>query len=92
MNKEPCIICGREALCVSVTVDVWDIRCKKCGKYIFTNGLNEGSYKKLSEKQKETISNYVREFNEVTNKWAQLGDIDILWKMIEDFNRARRKE
>jgi hypothetical protein len=92
MSKELCIICRNEAELINVTVDVWDIRCKNCGKYIFLDGLNEASYKNLSEEKRKIISNYIKEFNAITEKWAQFGDIDILWKMIEDFNRAVQKK
>ena len=91
MSIEFCFLCEGEAMVERITVDKYDVRCEKCGKYIFLDGLHEGQYNELSEREREIISNYVREFNEATKKWAQLGDIEILWKVIEDFNRRREK-
>lgn len=91
-GREPCIICGREALCIFITADKYDYRCDNCGKYIFLNGLHEAGYEELNEEEREKISNYVRGYNEATGEWPELGDIDILWMQIEDFNRNRRQE
>lgn len=89
---EPCIICGGEASCIAMLPDKYDYRCDNCGMYIFLNGLNEGGYKDLNEEEREKISKYVREYNETTGDLAELGDIVILWRQIEDFNRNKKNE
>ena len=95
MNEEPCIICGRDALCTAVSgqAETCDYRCDNCGKYIFRNDLNKDDYEDLDGEQRERIANYVREFNKTSGgKWAEFGDIEELWKKIEDFNRTRQQE
>lgn len=85
-------MCGGEAMVIFITVDKHDVRCSRCGKYIFRDGLNEADYKDLPLEKKEIISKYVKEYNKATNEWAQLGDIDELWMKIEQFNRSRKKD
>ena len=89
-GREQCIICGIDADCIFITADKYDYRCENCGKYIFLNGIHRSGYEGLSEEEKERISNYISEFNEATGEWAEFGDITILWRQIEDFNRSRR--
>jgi len=90
MNEEPCIICGRDVLCSAVSgiADKCDYRCDDCGNYFFQNEQNEDDYEKLDGEQREKIANYIRAYNKATGgKWAEFGDIEELWKKIEDFNR-----
>jgi len=91
-GRESCVICGRDALCIFVTVDKYDYRCDNCGKYIFLNGLHKVDYEDLDKDKKEKISKYIKEYNETTGEWAELGYIEELWKKIEDFNRSRQQE
>jgi|GEM_PF-4181673 len=53
MNKRSCFVCGTEAVLVVVSADKYDVRCDKCGKYTFFDGLNEGPYRELTEEQRE---------------------------------------
>jgi len=94
MNEEPCIICGRDAICSSVTgqADTCEYRCESCGNYFFQDEQNEDDYEKLDGEQRERIANYIKAFNEATGKFAEFGDIEELWKKIEDFNRERKEE
>lgn len=94
MNEEPCIICGRQALCspVSGQADTCDYRCDNCGNYFFQDEQNEDDYKELDAEERERISNYVSEYNKATGKWATLGDLKTLWQEIDDFNRTRQRE
>lgn len=94
MNEEPCIICGKDALCAAVSgqADKCDYRCDDCGKYFFQNEQNEDDYENLDGEERVRISNYVKEYNKATGKWAELGDIEELRRKIEDFNRERREE
>lgn len=87
MNIEPCFVCRGEAIVERITADKYDVRCEKCGKYIFHDGLNEAEYKDLSDEEIEKISKYVNEYNAVTNEFAELGDIEELWIKIEGFYR-----
>ena len=89
MSAESCFLCEGIALVERITVDKYSVKCEKCGKYIFLDGLHEDQYKELSEREREIISNYVRKYNEANKGWAELGDIDILWKTIENFNRSK---
>jgi len=89
MNKGPCFVCGTEAILLTIMADKYDVRCDRCGKYFFYDGLNERDYKELPEEQRENISIYVREYNKATGKWAELGDINGLWMKIADFNTKR---
>ena len=94
MNEEPCIICEALAL-VSPLKDQpegVDYRCENCGKYNYHNGLNESYYKELDGEQRERISNYIRAYNKATGKWAELDDLEELWKKIEKFNKERKEE
>ena len=94
MNEEPCIICGRDALCTNVSgqADKRDYRCESCGNYFFQDEQNEDDYEDLDGEQRERIANYVREFNKARGgKWAEFGDIEELWKKIEDFNKEKSK-
>ena len=92
-GREPCIICGEEATCIAFSgqPDKYDYRCDNCGKYIFNNGLNKVDYEDLPEDDRAKISKYIKEFNEATGEWAELGDIIELWKKIEDFNSSRQQ-
>ena len=97
MNYEPCIICGSNAICTNVPdqADTCEYRCGRCGNYIFQNEQNEDGYKDLDGEQIERIVNYIKAFNEAKGKkekWAEFGDIEELWKKIEEFNRERREE
>ena len=94
MNEEPCIICGRDALCTNVSgqADKRDYRCESCGNYLFQNEQNEDDYEDLDGEQRERIVNYIKAFNEAKGKWATLGDFEELMKKIEDFNRTRQRE
>jgi len=95
MEKEPCIICKREALFIFIRADYYEYRCENCGKYFFSNGLNKLDYEnkeKLDEKGREKISKFIREYNKATEERAKLGDLETLWKEIEDFNRTRQRE
>ena len=95
MNEEPCIICGRDALCINVPgqADTCDYRCDNCGNYLFRNDQNKDDYEDLDGEQRERIANYVREFNKARGgKWADFGDIETLWKKIEEFNKERKEE
>jgi len=87
MNIEPCFLCREEAIVERIIADKYDVRCEKCGKYIFYNGLNEDQYKHLSEEEIEKISNYVNDYNVATNEFAEVGDIEELWIKIESFYR-----
>ena len=93
MNEEPCIICGKDAICSSVTgqADTCEYRCESCGNYIFRNDWNKDDYENLDGEQRERIVNYIKAFNEAKGKSAEFGDIKELWKKIEDFNREKRK-
>ena len=88
-GREPCVICERDADCIFITVDKYDYRCDHCGKYIFNNGLNKVDYEDLPEDDRAKISNYIKEFNEATEEWAEFGDLTELRKKIEDFNSSR---
>ena len=92
MNKDSCIICGIEAVCIAKSADYYDFRCEKCGKYYFLDGIHETDYKKLDEKEREKISKYIKKYNETTGAWAEVGDITELWEKIEYFNRNKREE
>ena len=93
MNKEPCIICEREAICSAVTgqADTCEYRCEDCGNYFFRNDQNREEYEKLDSEERERILNYAREYNEAKGEWATLGDLKTLWQEIEDFNREKGK-
>lgn len=93
MNKEPCIICEREAICSAVTgqADTCEYRCDNCGNYFFRNDQNKEEYEKLDSEETERILNYVREYDEAKGEWATLGDLKRLWQEIEDFNREKSK-
>ena len=94
MNEEPCIICGRDVLCSSVTgqADTCDYRCDNCGNYLFRNDQNKDDYEDLDGEQRERIANYIKAFNKATGKWAELDDLGELWKKIEKFNKERKEE
>jgi len=95
-GREPCIICRKEALCIAFSgvPDKHEYRCDNCGNYIFNNGLNRVDYDKLPEDDDDIakFSKYIKEFNEATGKRAELGDITILRRQIEDFNRINQQE
>lgn len=91
MAIEPCYVCEGEADIERIKVDLYDVRCEKCGKYIFHNGIHEGPYKGLSEQERERISKYIKDFNEETNEWPILSDIDELRVDIDKFYRYRNR-
>ena len=92
MNEEPCIICGRDAICSSVTgqADTCEYRCEICGNYRFQDEQNEDDYEKLDGEQRERIVNYIKAFSKAKGKFATLGDLKTLWQKIEDFNKERK--
>ena len=62
MNKEPCIICEREAICSAVTgqADTCEYRCEDCGNYFFRNDQNREEYEKLDSEERERILKRIR--------------------------------
>ena len=89
MNMEPCFVCRGDAIVTSIEADKYDVRCEKCGKYIFHDGLHEDRYKNLSEEEIERISKYIKDHYEETKRFAELSIYETLWIEIEGFYKNR---
>jgi hypothetical protein len=63
MNKGPCFVCGMEAILQTIKADKYSVRCERCGKHTFLDGLNENDYKGLPEEQREKIVKHEADFH-----------------------------